>query len=179
MKAPLANSYWVIPGRLLAGEHPFGEDPLDAQNRFAAMREAGIDAFIDLTEIGERPAYQRLLHRAAIYARFPIADSSVPADPAQMAQVLATIRDGLEKGRNVYVHCRAGIGRTGLTMGCFLADQGVSGKEALKQLNKLWKVCERSKTWAKVPQTEPQAEYIRRWPELKKTVEKPISPRFP
>ena len=46
MKTPLDNSYWVVPARLLAGEHPFGDSPLDAQNRFAALREAGIDFFL-------------------------------------------------------------------------------------------------------------------------------------
>ena len=168
MDTPLANSYWVLPGNLLAGEHPFGEDPLDAQNRFAALRAAGIDFFVDLTEIGERPAYQRLLHRASNYLRFPIPDCNVPQDAAQMRQILTVIREALSRDRKVYVHCRAGIGRTGLVIGCFLAEQGEGGKAALKQLNKLWKKSARSKTWAKVPQTEDQAEYVRRWAALQK-----------
>ena len=166
---PLANSYWVVPGRLLASEHPFGDNALDAQDRFAALREAGIDCFIDLTEIGECPSYHRLLHRRARYLRFPIADCSVPAGSDQIQQILAVIREGLAEGRNILVHCRAGIGRTGLVIGCFLADQGAGGKAALKQLNKLWKGSERSRTWAKVPQTEQQADYIRRWPKLQAT----------
>lgn len=70
---PLANSYWVRPGRLLAGEHPFGESPTDAHDRLAALREAGIDYFIDLTEIGEMPNYRRLLSKWAEYVRYPIA----------------------------------------------------------------------------------------------------------
>ena len=168
MDTPLANSYWVLPGKLLAGEHPFGEDPLDALIRFAALRDAGIDFFIDLTEIGERPPYQRLLHRASNYFRFPIPDCGVPGDEAQMRQILSVIREALASDRKVYVHCRAGIGRTGLVIGCFLAEQGSAGKAALKQLNKLWKKSERSKTWAKVPQTENQADYILRWSVLQR-----------
>ncbi len=163
MTPPLANSYWVIPGRLLAGEHPFGEDPLDAQQRFAALRGAGVNFFVDLTEIGERPAYHRLLHRTADYVRFPIVDSGVPADDGQMRRILTAIHEALLNERVLYVHCRFGIGRTGLTIGCFLADQGLSGKAALKELNRLWGQSRRSKEWPKVPQTSAQADYIRRW----------------
>lgn len=162
MKPPLDNSYWVIPGRLLAGEHPFGDDPHDAQNRFAALREAGLDFFVDLTEIGERPAYQRLLHRSASYVRFPIVDGGVPNDE-QMGKIQAVIREALAKGMNIYVHCRAGIGRTGLVVGCYLAGQGLGAKSALKQLNKLWRQSARSSSWPSLPQNDAQAAYIRRW----------------
>lgn len=165
MTTPLANSYWVVPGRFLAGEHPFGDDPLDAQNRFAALREAGIDYFVDLTEIGERPAYQRLLHRAASYVRFPIPDCGIPGEPAQMRQILTVIGEALARERRIYVHCRAGIGRTGTVVGCYLVEQGLDGKAAIKELNRLWKQSERSKSWPKVPQTEAQANYIRGWQE--------------
>jgi hypothetical protein len=167
MKPPLSNSYWVLPGRLLAGEHPFGEDPVAAQNRFASLREAGIDYFIDLTEVGERPNYHRLLHRQADYVRFPIADSEVPKEAQQMQRIQTSMREALARQRNIYVHCRAGIGRTGMVVGCYLADEGLGGKEALKQLNKLWRQSARAQSWPKVPQTAAQADYIWRWPELR------------
>ena len=34
---------------------------------------------------------------------------------------------------NVYIHCRAGIGRTGLVAGCFLVEQGRDGDRALER----------------------------------------------
>lgn len=160
---PLANSYWVIPSRLLAGEHPFGKDPYEAQDRLASLRGAGIDGFIDLTDKGECPAYQRLLRGNEAYVRHPIADQGVPADDAQMQLIIDAIRNGLAGGRRLYVHCRAGIGRTGLVIGCFLAQQGLDGRSALRELNRLWQQSERSKSWVSVPQTEQQADYIRRW----------------
>jgi hypothetical protein len=175
MTPPLVNSYWVIPSRLLAGEHPFGDDPIDAQNRFAALRDAGIDFFLDLTEIGECPAYQRLLRRSASYLRFPIADCGVPANAADMRQIQAVIREALAQNRNLYIHCRAGIGRTGLVVGCYLADGGLAGKAALAQLNKLWQQSGRSGIWPTVPQTAQQTDYIRRWSALCKAGEDMLS----
>jgi len=62
------------------------------------------------------------------------------------------------------VHCRAGIGRTGLIVGCYLAEEVGDGKAAIKLLNQLWQQSERVKTWPKVPQTAEQADYIRQWP---------------
>ena len=35
-------------------------------------------------------------------------------------------------GRRVYVHCRAGIGRTGTVIGCYLAEQGLDGPAAVR-----------------------------------------------
>jgi hypothetical protein len=77
------------------------------------------------------------------------------------------IADALAAGKNIYVHCRAGIGRTGTTVGCYLVEQGLSGEAALAELNRLWQFCARSVTWPEVPQTGNQANYILGWPELR------------
>jgi hypothetical protein len=163
LEAPLPNTYWVRPGQLLAGDHPFGEDPIDAHNRIAALSAAGINTYIDLTEADERPNYRRLLPRRAEYVRFAIPDTDVPNEKALMHHILARIRAALAAGRHVYVHCRAGIGRTGTVIGCYLVEEGLGAKSALKELNRLWKQSARSLSWLVIPQTEEQTEFIRRW----------------
>lgn len=163
MKPPLPNTYWVIEGRMLAGEHPYGVDESDARERLRLLHEAGIDYFIDLTEAGERPDYRHLLPQRSRYMRSQILDTLVPEDEAQMRALQAQICEALDLERGIYVHCRAGIGRTGLVIGCYLAETGLHGKSALKQLNRLWRQSARSKTWPSVPQTGEQADYIRRW----------------
>jgi len=168
MDRPLPNSYWVIPGRLLAGEYPGGSDFTDSRARLARVRDAGIDYFVDLTEEGELPAYRHLLPFHIKYLRSAIADRSVPSDGVQVQTLLTDIRAALAAGRGVYVHCHAGIGRTGLVMGCYLAEEDGDGKAAIKRLNQLWVQSERAKSWPKVPQTTEQADYIQRWPKLGK-----------
>ena len=163
MRRPLANSYWVVPGSLLAGEYPLGETPADSQLRLRSLMDVGIDTFLDLTHPGELPAYRSLLPREVRYARSAIPDTQVPEDPAQMRAIQAHLRDQLAAGRRLYVHCRAGIGRTGLVVGCYLAEQGLEGAAALKRLNRLWRQSERSKSWPKVPQTREQADFILKW----------------
>jgi hypothetical protein len=166
LNRPLPNSYWVIPGRLLAGEYPIGGDYSDARGRLARFREAGVNHFIDLTEPGELPAYRHLLPVYTRYQGSPIADSSVPASAAQIQELISDIRAAVEAKRCLYVHCRQGIGRTGLVMGCYLADTAGDGNAALKELNQLWQQSERAKSWHSIPQTAEQADYIRRWPKL-------------
>jgi hypothetical protein len=169
MDRPLPNTYWVIPGRLLAGEYPGDPDDSRARQRLARLQDAGIDSFVDLTEEGELPPYSLWLPKQAEYFRSPIVDTGVPNNVSETRAVLAAIHAALARGKGVYVHCRAGIGRTGLIMGCFLADEETSGRAALKTLNRLWRQSERCSSWPDVPQTAGQAAYIRGWPKLSKS----------
>ena len=162
---PLPNTYWVIPGRLLAGEYPGGNDFSDSRARLKRIQDAGIDYFVDLTEEGELAPYRHLLPFRIKYQRSAIIDQSVPVNVAQTQKILSDIQTALTSGRRIYVHCRAGIGRTGLVIGCHLAQETEKdGKAALKRLNQLWRKSDRSKSWPEVPQTAEQAEYIKNWP---------------
>ena len=164
MDRPLLNSYWVIHGRLLAGEYPIGPDYADARTRLAQFREAGINYFVDLTEEGEMPPYRHLLPAHTKYLRSAIEDAALPKTALQTRMLLADIRSAVESNRCIYLHCRAGIGRTGLVVGCYLADDTGDGKAAIRALNRLWLQSARSKTWPSVPQTAEQTDYVRHWP---------------
>jgi hypothetical protein len=165
---PLPNTYWVIPGRFLAGEYPGADDDATAGERLRQLAAAGVDSFVDLTEEGELPPYSHLLPRHIDYMRSAIVDTSVPNTIAQTTLIVQALRGAHARGRCVYVHCRAGIGRTGLVVGCFLAEAEGNGKAALKLLNRLWRQSDRSRVWPTVPQTAEQADYVRRWPKLAK-----------
>jgi hypothetical protein len=164
VRRPLANSYWVLPGSLLAGEYPSVDVPAQTRRRLRRLLAAGIDAFVDLTEAGELAEYQSLLPSHVRYLRSPIIDTHVPTDIGQMRAIQSHLQAALAGGRRVYVHCRAGIGRTGTVIGCYLTEQGLDGAAALRQLNLLWRQSARSTHWPAVPQTPEQAEFILQWP---------------
>jgi atypical dual specificity phosphatase len=168
MDPPLPNTYWVIPELILAGEHPSGARAEDTRRRLDILCAAGIDYFIDLTEIGEMPEYRPLLPKHVQYLRCAIRDTKVPREVAHMQELQSRIGNARALGRRMYIHCRAGIGRTSLAVGCFLAEGGLDGPRALEELNLLWRDCARSKTWPVVPQTDEQADYIRAWPQHRK-----------
>ena len=160
---PLANCYWVVPGKLLAGEYPGGPDPAATRERLQRLVAAGVGCFLDLTEEGELPPYDGELPPGVTYLRSPIPDHGLPEHREHMAATLAHLRNAVEGPRAAYLHCRAGIGRTGTVAGCFLAEQGRSGDAALEELNRRWGESARSAHWPSIPETDEQVEYVRGW----------------
>ena len=66
---PISESYWVEPGRLLAGEYPGKYEQEATRQRVDALIEAGFDTFIDLTKQGEVIPYLPILREEAkLYA---------------------------------------------------------------------------------------------------------------
>ena len=49
MDRPLPNSYWVLPGRFLAGEYPGSGARRLVAERLGELLAAGVDQVIDLT----------------------------------------------------------------------------------------------------------------------------------
>lgn len=135
VSAPLPRSYWVLPGKFLAGGYPDVEG-----GDLEALLDAGIDAFVDLTVEGERSiaySYEDRLRRAASmrrrdveYERISIADMSAELERVELA--LREIDGFLHSGHSVYVHCLGGLGRTGTVVGSFLVKKGLArASEAL------------------------------------------------
>ena len=171
MQRPHGNTYWLIPGRLLAGEHPAAATGRAGPARLAAYLDCGIVEFIDLTSPAELDAYHGVLARLAgergvdaRYRRFPIVDMDVPAEPGRMRAILDHLDRALEATRPAYVHCWGGIGRTGTVLGCLLVRHGLSADEALAELAARWPAMQKSRDFAHTPQTPAQFEYVRNWP---------------
>jgi ADP-ribosyl-[dinitrogen reductase] hydrolase len=167
---PLANSYWVLPGRMLAGEYPGAPLDADTDERIDRLLQAGVDAFIDLTAPGELTPYHPRLPLSVEYDRRPIDDHGIPENFQQMNEIVDLIQDALRRQRTVYVHCRAGIGRTGMSVACHLAAGGLSGAQALDELNRLWPQSGRSMSYVAVPETREQAEFVHEWARLRATL---------
>ena len=169
LSRPIPESYWVEPGRLLAGEYPGQLDGEMTRQRIDALIQAGFNSFIDLTKPNETVAYIRiLLDEAELYEvkvkhqRFAIGDFGLPTSEL-MKSILDTIDSELQAGRKIYLHCWGGIGRTGTTVGCFLVRRGKTGEEALGQLAEWWQSVPKSHIHVRSPETHEQAEFIRNW----------------
>lgn len=159
---PIPNSYWVEPGRVLAGEYP-GITRLEPSGQVQALLDAGITSFIDLTAEGELTPYDDGLEGKIKHRRFAITDHEVPDSPTILDDVVAEIDADLAEDRRVYVHCRAGIGRTGMAVGCYLIHRGLDNQAAYDRLQELWQRCARSRSWPSVPETEAQIRYLMSW----------------
>lgn len=169
-RRPIPESYWVHPGRFLAGEYPgTAYFPELTRKRLGAFLSAGFDTFIDLTSPGEIEPYEPILREEAgyhalpvQYTRFPIADFGLPT-PAKMTSILNAIDAALAAGRKLYLHCYGGIGRTGTVVGCHLVRQGLIGQQALDQLAAWWKNVPKSNRYLHSPETFQQEQFVREW----------------
>lgn len=168
---PIPNSYWATP-LLLACEYPWTPKNPNKPKLDALLR-AGVRTFIDLTECGELRPYcgEVLSSRAEVlginkqtieYHRFPIHDRCLPQSIDFMYSVMDVLRGNEKRGRITAVHCRGGIGRTGMVIGCWLVESGraKNGKEALEIIAREWKTVEKCTKFPHSPETGPQFEFV-------------------
>jgi len=175
LPVPFPFTYWVVPGKLLAGYYPGAKDSKEAATKISSLLNAGIRHFINLMELDERDRtmqpfvpYTDLLVSIAgkmgvsvTFDQFPIKDMSVPTK-RYMGGILNQIDLFIKEGRPVYVHCLGGIGRTGTVVGCYLMRHGLaSEKNVLEIIGKLRENCEDS--WRQSPETKEQQQMVSGW----------------
>ena len=167
---PHHNCYWLVPGRLLAGQHPGGRGASDVAGNVAALLASGIRQTLDLTSPGEGLTdYEPLMVQQAVALgasaqvhRAPVADFSIP-DARRMRWVLDHLHAALDGGPPLYLHCHGGIGRTGTAIGCLLVEQGFTGDDALALIAHKWQVMEKRHRAPESPETDAQRDFIRDW----------------
>lgn len=142
---PILDSYWVVPGKLLAGEYPSAKKARIARRKLRRFLTCGVTFFLDLTEVGEYDLipYAPMLSemagaagRTVEHRKMPIRDLRTPT-PGEMESILDTIDGAIDAGHVVYVHCYGGIGRTGTVVGCYLVRHGMDGGKALRKIDQL------------------------------------------
>jgi protein-tyrosine phosphatase len=89
------------------------------------------------------------------FLSFPIPDRQVPASARDFGAALRQLDGELSAGRNVVLHCRQGIGRTGLVAACLLVTKGVEPGAAVEQLSTARSV--------PIPETLEQRQWIDRF----------------
>jgi protein-tyrosine phosphatase len=155
---PIPSSYWVEPGRLAAGEYPG-----HAGDSLPRLEAAGVDFFIDLTqarEYGLRAYDARLEGRE--YRRFAVPDFGVPP-VERMREILDTIDAAIAAARVVYVHCYAGVGRTGTVVGCWLVRHGSTAPDAIATIAELRRGVPTEHRAS--PETDQQRRFVLAWGE--------------
>lgn len=132
---PIPESFWVVPGRFLAGQFPSAREESEARQKLGRLLGVGVNFILDLTEEGESglEPYARFLPQGVLHRRLPIPDLAVPARE-RLVEILDTLDAALRADRVVYLHCFGGIGRTGTVVGSYLVRHGATGSQALERI---------------------------------------------
>jgi protein-tyrosine phosphatase len=151
--------YWIDgpwPGRLAISARPRGGDWLAEEIR--AWRNAGLDTVVSLLtpdEMGDLglEREQEECHENGIqFLSFPIVDRSIPALDANTVHLFERLEAALAQGKKMTVHCRQGIGRSGLVAASLLVASGTSPAVAVEQVGTARRVT--------VPETPEQRAWI-------------------
>ena len=134
--------HWVDgpwPGRLAVASRPRGGDWLE--DEMSDWRKAGIDTVLSLLMAEEekdldlKNEARKVKAQGMKFMSFPIPDRQVPRSESEVAATVEELDADLSSGKNVVVHCRQGIGRTGLVAACLLVTKGLSPGAAVESLS--------------------------------------------
>jgi protein-tyrosine phosphatase len=147
-------------GRLALMTRPRGGDWLP--DEAIGWRESGLDVIVSLLEHQEAAQLGLMDESRAAevtgirFISFPIPDRGVPESEQAAASLINTLGEALEMGKKVAVHCRQGIGRSGMIAAAVLASTGIDSIRALETVS--------SARGLSVPETKEQRQWVQRLP---------------
>jgi protein-tyrosine phosphatase len=110
------------------------------EEEFAGLRQLGIDHVVSLLEAFEQidvglSDEESLCEKNRMrYTSFPIVDRAIP-QTAEAIGLAAALHQDILGGEHVVIHCRAGIGRTGVIASAVLVSAGYPSAEALHMVS--------------------------------------------
>ena len=80
----------------------------------------------DITRLAIPGLFNQARARGLRTHHLPIVDRNVPEHEAPLLDLLTMLRQRLDEGASVVIHCEGGLGRSGVVAGCLLLSLGTS-----------------------------------------------------
>lgn len=164
MNIPLSlRVFWVRSVQPNLAIMPCPEGGAELESEIEALQSNGVDMLVSLLMPEEEPllnveAEATLCQQKGLrFISFPIPDFDIPTSFQEVNQLVDQLQDALLAGRKVVIHCRGGIGRSGMVAACLLIKQGISVSDSLAAL--------RTARRCAVPATRAQADWIEKYSE--------------
>jgi protein-tyrosine phosphatase len=128
----------LYSGKLAVSPRPRGNDWLE--DDLGRWKMLGITQVVSLLEpdeevqLGLENEHAECERIGLRFHSFPIPDCGVPADTEAFADLVHQMQVDLEQGQRIVIHCRQGIGRSGLLAACVLMSFEMPMKDALERI---------------------------------------------
>ena len=156
MRAELHTVESLNCGRLSIMAHPRGGDWL--ADEIASLQAAEVNAVVSLLphdemrELDLGKEAELCQERGILYLSFPISDLGIPPIDANAPAFLQRLNGLLLENKHIAIHCRMGVGRSGLIASSLLVLNGYSPQEAFEMLSHV--------RGFRVPETEEQEAWV-------------------
>lgn len=128
------------------------------EDEFSNIAQEGILQIISLLEqhevheVGLQNEKALAENNGMVFISYPIKDRGLPESAAGFAQFTKSVHQQIASGVNTVIHCRAGIGRTGIVAAGVLLHCGFGGEEAFRLISQ--------KRGVQVPDTDEQRAWV-------------------
>lgn len=144
------------PGQLAIIARPRGGEWLDGE--LHALKEAHFDFVLSLLtseeseELGLTEEAQLSAKHGLEFLSFPIPDLAVPASATATREFLNWLLNELRAGKRIAIHCRQGIGRSGLIATSLLVMEAIDPFVAFRRVS--------AARGLEVPETTEQRDWV-------------------
>jgi protein-tyrosine phosphatase len=160
----IGSGFLAIMARPRAGEW--------ADEESAGLKKLGVSSVVSLLETFEarelelNKEEELCLAAGLAFNSFPIPDRGVPDSALALSKLAYEIYHRCTEGKSVVIHCRAGIGRSGVVAAAVLMHSGFEVKEAFHKISNARGI--------NVPDTEEQALWVNKNKEIIRKCHVPV-----
>lgn len=147
----IGSGFLAVMAKPVAGEF--------VRDSFREIRQQGVKQVVSLLEEPEAIALglfkeeQYVLEAGMSFLSYPLADRGVPRSVERFGIFTLSLYHQIAGGCNTVIHCRAGIGRSGLVAAAVLLHCGFDPIQAFSHVSKARRVS--------VPDTEEQVAWLK------------------